>query len=174
VNLLITKNQSVNHVQQPTYEQAVLVPIQKANEAYRAEQARLEAVRVAQVAEAERVAQEQARAAQIASVQVSAPSVSAPVAQVPVSGSCAQWMANAGIDDVANAMYILNRESGCNPYAWNASSGAGGLPQALPFSKMGCALGDGQCQMNWFKGYVMGRYGSFANAAAHSRATGWY
>lgn len=93
---------------------------------------------------------------------------------VAVSGSCSDWMAAAGIKDTANATYLINAESGCNPNAVNASSGACGVGQALPCSKTGCAMGDGACQTKWMNSYVLGRYGSWAAAADHHRTYGWY
>ena len=96
--------------------------------------------------------------------------------QVPVEvkGDCGSWLAGAGITDISNAMYVINNESGCNPRAINASSGACGIGQALPCSKMGCSMGDGQCQMIWMNNYVMERYGSWANAVSWWRAHSWY
>lgn len=77
-----------------------------------------------------------------------------------------------------NATYLVNKESRWNPSATNRSSGAYGLPQALPGSKMASAGADWQTnpvtQLRWMNGYVLGRYGSWANAVAHSRAKGWY
>lgn len=53
-------------------------------------------------------------------------------------GSPAEWMAAAGIaeSDWGYVDYIVTRESGWNPNAMNASSGACGLVQALPCSKV--------------------------------------
>ena len=106
----------------------------------------------------------------------------APVKQVEVigakaksfGGSCGEWMAAAGITDLANASYLVGKESGCNPYSVNASSGACGVGQALPCSKTGCEMGDGACQMRWMNSYVLGRYGSWQAAADHHRNYGWY
>lgn len=95
------------------------------------------------------------------------------IVQAP-SGTCAEWMTEAGIDDIANATALLNTESHCNPNAVNPTSGACGLEQALPCSKAGCALGDGLCQMKWFKSYVLARYGSFAAAMAFHLVNNWY
>jgi hypothetical protein len=83
-------------------------------------------------------------------------------------------MSQAGIDDTANAIAILNTESHCNPNAVNPSSGACGLAQELPCGKSGCSLGDGACEMKWFKSYVLTRYGSFAAAMAFHISNGWY
>lgn len=90
------------------------------------------------------------------------------------SGSCGDWIANAGIPDVASANELIRRESGCNPYAVNKSSGACGVAQELPCGKSGCSLGDGACQVKWMNGYVAARYGSWANAVAFHNANNWY
>lgn len=52
------------------------------------------------------------------------------------------------------------KESGWNPYAVNKSSGACGIAQALPCSKMNCELWDYQCQINWMGNYIADRYGN--------------
>lgn len=123
-------------------------------------------------ADAEAAAQAAAQQAALEAQRVV--QVSQAPARVQVTGDCHAWEVAAGITDFADAEYILTRESGCNPNSINASSGACGVGQALPCSKMGCALGDGYCQMVWFRNYVMGRYGSFANAVAFWRAHNWY
>lgn len=114
---------------------------------------------------------------EIQSVEIEKPSKQVEIVGANVAnlgGSCSEWMAAAGITDTANASYLIQKESGCNPYAVNKSSGACGVGQALPCSKTGCAMGDGACQTRWMNSYVLGRYGSWAAAAAHSRAYGWY
>lgn len=62
--------------------------------------------------------------------------------------------------------YIYGHESGNNPGAINASSGACGLGQALPCSKMPCSLSDYVCQDQFFTSYMLSRYGSWENAQA--------
>ena len=73
---------------------------------------------------------------------------------------------------------LWNRESQWNPYAENSSSGAYGIPQALPGSKMASAGADWRTnpitQINWGIGYIKGRYGTPCSAWAHSNAVGWY
>ena len=73
---------------------------------------------------------------------------------------------------------LWNRESGWNYQAENPSSGAYGIPQALPGSKMVSAGSDWATnpvtQITWGLGYIAGRYGSPCGAWAHSEATGWY
>ena len=103
-----------------------------------------------------------------------------PVASTTVSGTwvekCHAWASQAGISLNASAIKLLERESHCNPLARNPTSSAGGIAQALPWTKMGCPLSieGAPCQLKWFQGYVMGRYGSYEKALAHSYAVGWY
>lgn len=73
---------------------------------------------------------------------------------------------------------IIERESGWNYTAQNPSSGAYGLVQALPGSKMASAGADWQTnpatQITWGLGYISGRYGTPCGAWAHSQRVGWY
>lgn len=93
---------------------------------------------------------------------------------VPVSGTCSEWLAKAGVTDINNAIWLINKESGCNPNAVNRLSGACGIGQELPCGKSGCSLGDGACQIVWMNSYVLGRYGSWANAVAFHLSHNWY
>jgi hypothetical protein len=74
--------------------------------------------------------------------------------------------------------YLWTRESGWNPYATNPTSGAYGIPQALPSSKMATAGADWQTnpatQIRWGLGYIKATYGSPCGAWAHETAYGWY
>jgi len=73
---------------------------------------------------------------------------------------------------------LWNRESHWNVYAYNASSGAYGIPQALPGDKMATAGADWQTnpvtQITWGLGYIAGRYGTPCGAWEHSERKGWY
>ncbi len=73
---------------------------------------------------------------------------------------------------------LWEQESGWNPYAANPSSGAYGIPQALPGSKMATAGPDWQgnpaTQITWGLGYIQSTYGSPCGALAHESAVGWY
>ncbi|WP_231604822.1 lytic transglycosylase domain-containing protein [Salinibacterium sp. SWN139] len=73
---------------------------------------------------------------------------------------------------------LWNRESGWNVYAQNASSGAYGIPQALPGSKMATAGADWATnpatQIAWGLSYIEGRYGTPCGAWAYSESNGWY
>lgn len=73
---------------------------------------------------------------------------------------------------------LWNKESGWRVNAYNASSGAYGIPQALPGSKMGSAGADWETnpatQISWGLGYIGGRYGTPCGAWGHSQSVGWY
>ena len=74
---------------------------------------------------------------------------------------------------------LWTRESGWNPNAHNRSSGAHGIPQALPASKMkpygANYLTDPTPQILWGLDYIKGRYdNSPCEAWGHSERTGWY
>lgn len=113
----------------------------------------------------------QARAIAESSQAVSKPQVSSATA---VGGSCEQWMAQAGVNDLASARELIRRESGCNPNAVNRSSGACGIAQELPCGKSGCGLGNPVCQIKWMQNYVNARYGGWANAIAWHNKMNWY
>ena len=69
-------------------------------------------------------------------------------------------------------------ESGWNVTAYNPGSGAYGIPQALPGSRMASAGPDWQTdaatQIRWGLRYIKGTYGSPCGAWDHEQATGWY
>jgi hypothetical protein len=83
-----------------------------------------------------------------------------------------------GDDQFACLVPLWQKESGWNYQAYNRSSGAYGIPQALPGSKMGTAGADWQTnpatQIAWGLGYISGRYGNPCGAWSHSQSTGWY
>ena len=71
---------------------------------------------------------------------------------------------------------LIARESGFKPDAINPTSGACGLAQALPCSKMQCSLDmDGvDCQLNWIKNYVYDRYGNIEHALVFHDVMNYY
>jgi hypothetical protein len=73
---------------------------------------------------------------------------------------------------------LWEKESGWDPHASNPSSGAYGIPQSLPGSKMASAGADWQTnpatQIEWGLGYIRDSYGSPCSAWGHSQANGWY
>jgi hypothetical protein len=73
---------------------------------------------------------------------------------------------------------IIMRESSWVINATNAASGAYGIPQALPGSKMATVAGDWRTnpatQIIWAIGYMKGRYGSPCGAWGFKSSHGWY
>ena len=73
---------------------------------------------------------------------------------------------------------LWERESNWNPNAHNKSSGAHGICQALPASKMASEGSDYmtnyKTQIRWGLKYITNRYGTPSNAWAHSQQKGWY
>lgn len=111
------------------------------------------------------------------------PSAGAPAVGTPNPGS-AQAIGHElvlahgwGEAEYACLVSLFNRESGWNVYAANPS-GAYGIPQALPGSKMASAGADWatnpRTQITWGLGYIAGRYGTPCGAWAHSQSAGWY
>lgn len=81
-------------------------------------------------------------------------------------------------NDFTCLVKLWNRESGWNPNAHNSSSGAHGIPQSLPASKMASEGDDyytnGYTQIRWGLKYIAGRYGTPSAAWAHSESHNWY
>ncbi|MEV4277372.1 lytic transglycosylase domain-containing protein [Actinoplanes xinjiangensis] len=73
---------------------------------------------------------------------------------------------------------LWKKESGWNYKALNSSSGAYGIPQSLPGSKMASAGADWKTnpatQIEWGLGYIKGRYDTPCGAWSHSQNVGWY
>lgn len=104
-----------------------------------------------------------------------------------VSGSVAEYQAYAekrcfdygwSDADFQALVKLWNKESRWNPYACNSSSGAYGIPQALPASKMAVYgtdyLTNYKTQINWGLNYIKSRYGTPTAAWNHSCSKGWY
>ncbi|MGF3055446.1 transglycosylase SLT domain-containing protein [Microbacterium sp. YY-01] len=91
-------------------------------------------------------------------------------------GDPAAWMAAAGIasSDWGYVDYIATRESGWNPNATNPSSGACGLIQALPCSKVPGNGYDPVDNLRWANGYAMERYGSWYDAYVFWVNNSWW
>lgn len=94
--------------------------------------------------------------------------------------TCASYARAAGVSeaDIYVALTLIYRESGCRFDATNAGSGAYGIPQALPGSKMASAGADWQTnpvtQIRWMIGYVTGRYGGWSQAWNFWQTRHWY
>ena len=82
-----------------------------------------------------------------------------------------------GDDQFGCLVELWNHESGWNVYASNPS-GAYGIPQALPGSKMATAGADWETnpatQISWGLGYITGRYGTPCGAWDTFSSQGWY
>lgn len=91
-------------------------------------------------------------------------------------GAPGEWMAAAGISeaDMGYVDYIVKRESGWNPNATNRSSGACGLVQALPCSKVTGNGYDPVDNLRWATSYATARYGSWSEAYAFWTTNHWW
>ncbi len=142
------------------------------------------AAQAAAEAEAAKAAAAAAAAAEAASAAAAPAAPSRPSA--PSNPSGAQAIARDlmlaqygwGGDQFGCLVSLWNRESGWNVNAYNSSSGATGIPQAVPGSKMASAGADWQTnpatQITWGLGYIAGRYGTPCGAWDHSQSAGWY
>lgn len=139
------------------------------------ERQRLEAEKAA---EAEKKAEEAKDAENAKQATGSQQGSSSPAAPLKYSGggSPAEWMAAAGIaeSDWGYVDYIASKESGWNPNATNASSGACGLIQAYPCSKVPGNGYDPIDNLTWANGYAVGRYGSWSAAYAFWTSNHWW
>jgi hypothetical protein len=129
--------------------------------------------------EAARIAAEQA-AAQAAAEQQAAAALAAANTPEGAKASAQQIMSSTygwGGDQFSCLDSLWNKESGWNYQAYNPS-GATGIPQALPGSKMASAGSDWQTnaatQVAWGLGYISSVYGTPCSAWAHSQAMNWY
>ncbi|MEV7625182.1 transglycosylase SLT domain-containing protein [Actinoplanes sp. NPDC089786] len=108
----------------------------------------------------------------------------------PIPSSCTEYSGNrktgcalmlAGgfaIDQFPCLEKLWKHESGWNHKAENKGSGAYGIPQALPGSKMGSIASDWRTnpatQIKWGLGYVKKRYKSPCGAWSHFQSAGNY
>lgn len=83
-----------------------------------------------------------------------------------------------GLDQMPCLEKLWDRESHWNASAANKSSGAYGIPQALPGSKMASVGADWktnpETQIRWGLNYIKGKYKTPCGAWSHSQSTGWY
>jgi uncharacterized protein YabE (DUF348 family) len=108
----------------------------------------------------------------------------APAAPAPSPGTAKaiarQLLTQRGWGDTQYSCLVAlwDAESGWNVHAANPSTGAYGIPQALPGSKMGTAGPDWQnnatTQIKWGLGYIASRYGTPCGAWSYWQSAGWY
>jgi hypothetical protein len=159
----------------------------------RVQAAVVEADRVA--AEAQRVAAEQAAAKAAAKAAADA---DAAAARAAADAAAAEKRTSSNTPDGARAVAadlalsrygwgsgefscldkLWQKESGWSYTAYNASSGATGIPQALPGSKMASAGSDWKTnaatQVAWGLDYIDRAYGNPCSAWGHSQSVNWY
>lgn len=113
---------------------------------------------------------------------------SAPIGPVPES--CQEYSGNKeigctlmlkwgfDIDQMPCLERLWDRESGWNEHASNSSSGAYGIPQALPGDKMAVYGDDWEdnpaTQIKWGLDYIKGRYDTPCGAWTFFQNNGWY
>ncbi|RZT82665.1 hypothetical protein EV382_5975 [Micromonospora violae] len=108
----------------------------------------------------------------------------------PIPESCAEYSGNRkigcalmiekgfGIAEFPCLEKLWTKESGWNHKASNSSSGAYGIPQSLPGSKMGSVASDWRTnpatQIIWGLGYIKGRYDTPCGAWTYFQNNGHY
>ena len=139
-------------------------------------------------AAAQQVAAQQAAAQQAATAEPTATPQATPTVAVqaaPVASGSAQQIAEQMLSQYgwSSSQFsclepLWARESGWSVTAENPSSGAYGIPQAMPGSELASAGADWQTdaatQIRWGLIYIQGRYGSPCGAWAHEESDGWY
>jgi hypothetical protein len=146
---------------------------------------RLDTVRAQRAAEdaAEKAAAAAAAAAAEVQRQAEAAAAALAAANTPEGArATARTMAAErygwGGDQFSCLSSLWEKESNWNYQAYNDSSGATGIPQSLPGSKMATAGADWQTnaatQIAWGLDYISRAYGSPCAAWGHSQATDWY
>jgi hypothetical protein len=131
------------------------------------------------------VAARAALAQQQASAGGGADGFAPPIGGVVVDPAGAQAYAQSvlpsygwGGDQMSCLVRLWNQESGWRADAYNTSSGAYGIPQSLPASKMSTAGPDWQTnartQINWGLAYISRAYGSPCGAWNHEVGYNWY
>ncbi|MEV4494823.1 hypothetical protein C7C45_05740 [Micromonospora arborensis] len=145
-------------------------------------------------AEAAKEAAERARRAEAAAASRKRERAAANAAAKPYTGpipaSCEEFSGNRktgcalmigagfGIAEFPCLEKLWTKESGWNHKASNGSSGAYGIPQALPGSKMGSVASDWRTnpatQITWGLGYIKGRYKTPCGAWTYFQNNGHY
>ncbi|RFA21340.1 hypothetical protein B7R25_06360 [Subtercola boreus] len=142
----------------------------------------------AAAAEADRVAAEAAAAAAAKAAADAAAAAEAAAAALAAGNTVSGAKATA--ESIASSDYgwgasqfsclvsLWAKESGWSYQAYNASSGATGIPQALPGSKMATIADDWKTnattQIRWGLAYINSSYGSPCSAWSHSQSVNWY
>lgn len=137
-----------------------------------------------------KAADDQARKNKVASRSEDRTETTTGVTAGPVPASCASYSGHkaTGCTLMLKSGFALSqmpcldklwtKESHWNPKASNSSTGAYGIPQALPGSKMAVFGSDWKTnpatQIAWGLNYIKGRYKTPCKAWSHMQSTGWY
>ena len=161
-----------------------LITVEEADKQRAEEEAKREAEEKAKAEEEARIkAEEEAKAAEEAKKKLEEQNTVATVSQsVQELKNYAHSLVidtygwtEADYDALVN---LWNKESGWNVHCYNSYSGAYGIPQALPGSKMATEGTDyennGETQIRWGLKYIKSRYGSPSSAWQHFLSTNWY
>ncbi|MEV1130677.1 hypothetical protein [Agromyces sp. NPDC049794] len=137
-----------------------------------------EAEKTAAAAAAWEQAQAEAAAAAAAAAAAEQAAVNTPDGARAFARDLAASQYGWGADQFQCLNNLWQKESGWSYTAYNASSGATGIPQSLPGSKMATAGADWQTnartQITWGLGYIKSAYGTPCSAWSHSQAVNWY
>jgi hypothetical protein len=131
-----------------------------------------------------RAARRAAARAAAAATPAPSPTSQAPAPAAPAPSGDPQKIAEAMLgsygwpsSEFGCLVSLWNAESGWDVHASNPS-GAYGIPQALPGSKMASAGPDWEnnatTQIRWGLGYIKSLYGSPCGAWSHEQSSGWY
>jgi len=177
---------AVNHAAAVRAEAAARAAARHAEAAARATARRAAVARRAAAARREAAARAAAKraAARRAAAQQAASEAASEAAVTWVPSGTAQRVAGLMLAQYGWARQfscldaLWAQESGWNVFAENPSSGAYGIPQALPATKMASAgpdwRSDAATQISWGLGYIRALYGSPCAAWDHEEAAGWY
>ena len=139
---------------------------------------RAEAAKAAAAAAAYDQAQAEAAAAAAAAAAADLATRNTPEGARAFAADLAASQYGWGADQFQCLDKLWQKESGWSYTALNASSGAAGIPQSLPGSKMATAGADWETnaatQITWGLGYIKGAYGTPCSAWSHSQSVNWY
>jgi hypothetical protein len=146
-----------------------------AEQAARVAAAKTATAKKAEAEQAAKEAKERAEAKEAASRSTTSFPVRSSYSVAQIQAMAQQMVASGQYQCFSN---IVSHESGWNYQAVNASSGAYGLFQALPGSKMSSVGADWQTnpatQIKWGLNYMNSRYGSPCEAWSFWQANSWY
>jgi len=161
-----------------------------AGKAHQIEQKAVQKKKAAEAAKKAKAAEKAAKASSSSSSGSSSSSSGPDAYTGDIPSSCCDYsgsraigcslMLDAGfkIDQFPCLDKLWKKESGWDYNAENPSSGAFGIPQALPGSKMASEGDDWRTnpatQIKWGLNYIEGRYDTPCGAWSHSQDTGWY